>query len=329
MNSKNACVYSPMTIEMLLPRRKEPNGRMLRIFDMRKPKSASRGASLAYLARNAMFLALAFLSKLSLQREIVILMYHSVDSTDDRHAVNPEEFKHQMEYLRKNYAIVTLNEILDFIQGKRNLPRKAVSITFDDGYHDFYSNVYPYLSMNGLPATVFVTTGYVSGEWPLSSSSPKTLTWNEIEEMSKNNIEIGAHTVTHPNLQKIGIREAEDEIVKSRGEIEKHIKKCVDFFSYPFGKYRPDIVDEVKSLGFKAAVGGGGTIRKDACVFTLNRIQVDSTISFMLFKAQLTKAVDWYKRLEYIPKVTLAKIRSLPHSVLRVIIDRNNETVTI
>jgi len=262
----------------------------------------SNVANFTCLLRDIMYLVFAFFSKLSLQREIVILMYHSVNSINDFHAVDPAEFRRQIEYLKRNYTIVSLNEMVDFVKGKRNLPRKSVAITFDDGYHDCYLNVYPYFRKNKLSATVFVTTEYIGKEWPLSNHHPKMLTWKEIEEMSKNNIEIGAHTATHPSLQETSLKEAENEILRSKKEIEKHIKKNVNYFSYPFGRYTPKIGDVVESSGFKAALGGEGTIRKDTQIFFLNRIQVDSSVSFMLFKARLTKAVDWLEKLEQLPR---------------------------
>lgn len=268
-------------------------------------------ANFTCLIRSVMYLILAFFSKLSLRRETVILMYHSVDSTNDFFAVNPKEFKRQIKYLKQNYAIISLDEIIDFIKGRRKIPRRSVAITFDDGYHDFYLNIYPYFRKNKLPATIFVTTGYTGKEWPSSNPHPKMLTWEEIEEMSKNNIEIGAHTVTHPNLQETSLNEAENEILRSKEEIENHIKKNVNYFSYPFGRYTPEIVHVVKSSGFRAGLGGKGTIQKDTQIFILNRIQVDSSVSFMLFKARLTRAVDWLEKLEQIAEKMLEKSPSL------------------
>jgi len=266
-------------------------------------------ASLARLVKNILYLALAFLSKLSFQREMTILLYHSVDSINNRHAVDPKEFRRQIEYLRKNYAIVSLDDMLDFIQGSKNIPRKAIAITFDDGYRDFYFNVYPYFSKNKLYATVFVTTGYIGKDWPLNNPSIKMLTWKEIEEMSQKKIEIGAHTVTHPDLREIDLEKAENEILTSKKEIERSIKKNVNYFSYPFGRYALETVNIVKSSGFKGGFGGEGTILKDSNVFVLNRVQVDSSVSFILFKARLTRAVDWFKSLEQIVKKMLVKLR--------------------
>jgi peptidoglycan/xylan/chitin deacetylase (PgdA/CDA1 family) len=230
--------------------------------------------------------------------ENVILTYHSIGFDGIFDTVELKDFIRQLDYLKKNYMIVPLVEMLKCIGARATHAKRMVSITFDDGYQDFYQVVFPLLRKNNLPATVFVATDYVGKEWPFVSNHPKMLTWEQINEISNNNIEIGAHTLSHPNLQKKRLEDADCEIRKSKEEIEKHIDRRVNFFSYPFGRCRPEIVDIVKSAGFKGGVGGKGTIQKDAQIFVLNRIQVDSSISFMLFKARLTKAVDMIAMIE-------------------------------
>jgi peptidoglycan/xylan/chitin deacetylase (PgdA/CDA1 family) len=259
-------------------------------------------SSLRIPLRNMLLLAFAFFSKLSLQKASIILMYHSIGSNGAFHNVEPIEFMRQMGYLRKRYAIVSLDDFVFSVKDGKKPSGRLVSITFDDGYHDFYLNVYDYFRKNKLSATIFVTTDYVGTKWPFNGNQSKMLTWEEIEEMSANGIEIGAHTVTHPNLQRTELKQAEHEILKSKEVIEKHIKKRVRFFSYPFGKYNNDIINITKSSGFEAALGGGGTIQKNADPFALSRIQVDSSVSFLLFQAQMTKAADWYKTFEKIAK---------------------------
>jgi peptidoglycan/xylan/chitin deacetylase (PgdA/CDA1 family) len=271
---------------------------------MIKLNSSSKITGLVFIAKKTILLILAFFSKLSFQKEVTTLLYHSIDSTEDPLAVDPAEFKRQIKYLQKKYAIVSLDAIIDYIEGKRDVPKKAVAITFDDGYHDFYKNVYPYLHKYNLPAAIFVTAGYVGKEWPIGTQH-KMLTWKEIEEISKNNIEIGAHTVTHPNMQEIDLKEAENEILGSKKVIEKHIKRKLKYFSYPFGRNTPEIVSLVKSLGFKGAFGGEEAIQKDMKIFALRRVQIDRSVSFLLFKAKLTKAVCWMEKIEGILKKCL------------------------
>jgi len=252
-------------------------------------------------------LFMAFFARISSQIMVIILTYHSVGSNGDFLTVDPNGFRRQMEYLRNDYSIVSLSEVVDFVKGRKQMPSRSVSITFDDGYRDFYLNVYPYFRRYKLPATVFVTTGYVGQDWPLGKHGLEMLTWNEIEEISNNGIEIGAHTVTHPNLQEENPSKAEYEIMESKREIEKHLKKSVRFLSYPFGRYTNRILEIAKNSGFEAVVGGRGTVHEGSHLFVLNRVQIDRSISFLQFKARLTKAADWSREIEKSIRILLGR----------------------
>jgi len=212
-----------------------------------------------------------------------------------------------MEYLNDNCVIVPLAEVLEYVGKERDPEEKIVSITFDDGYQDFYLTAYPFLRRYNLPATVFIATGYVGGRWPFVEGHPKMLTWKQIEEISNNNIEIGAHSVTHPNLQEEASENVEFEIAKSKQEIERHLRKTVRFFSYPFGRYTSKITEIVEQAGFEAGVCGRGTVQKDSGIFNLNRVQVDSSITFLQFRAQLTEAVDWSRKIEQSARMVLGR----------------------
>jgi peptidoglycan/xylan/chitin deacetylase (PgdA/CDA1 family) len=133
------------------------------------------------------------------------------------------------------------------------------------------------------------------------------LTWNEIEEISNNNIEIGAHTVTHPNLQEEKLSKAELEVMESKREIENHLRRVVRYFSYPFGRYTDRILEIVENSGFEAAVGGRGSVHEGSCVFSLNRVQIDRSVCFPQFTARLTKGVDWSEKIEQMIRTLLRK----------------------
>lgn len=230
--------------------------------------------------------------------EISVLMYHSVGSNCSPYSVSKAEFHRQIDYVVKNYRVVSLGGVLDFLEGKRKLPQKSVAITFDDGYLDNYANAYPYLKKNRLPATIFIATDYVQEEMYLGNSYLPMLGWDQIVMMSDNNIDFGAHTATHSDLSRMDYRSAKREIVVSKAEIEKRIGKEVISFAYPFGRYKGDIVDLVRHQGFRCAFGGGGLIRKDANKFAIHRVEVKRSTSFAMFKMRLTIAMDWYLKLE-------------------------------
>lgn len=248
-------------------------------------------------ARYGVYVLLYFLSRITRQSEISVLMYHSVSPASSKYSVIPAEFRRQMDHLMKNYTIVSLNEIMEFVEGKRTLPRKSVAITFDDGYLDNYTNAYPYLRKYQLPATIFIATNYVQKEMRLGNSYLPMLGWKEIAEMNQNDVEFGAHTSSHPDLLRIDIQTAEREILESKAQIEKRIGKEADSFAYPFGRYQSDVADLVKRIGFRCAFGGEGGIRKDADRFAVHRVEVKRSINLPLFKIRLTTALDWYKIL--------------------------------
>lgn len=83
------------------------------------------------------------------------------------------------------------------------------------------------------------------------------LDWNQIKDMSRNNISFGAHTVTHPILNRITSEVVENEIKKSKESIEAIIGKPVTAFAYPFGKkteYSNKIFEVLRKFGFKCSV---------------------------------------------------------------------------
>lgn len=94
----------------------------------------------------------------------VILLYHRVGPLEDDWSsvpVNPAAFEQHLRYLAKNFTILPLREIAQYLREHKPLPQKTAAITFDDGYKDNYLYAYPLLQKYGLPATVFLTAGHI------------------------------------------------------------------------------------------------------------------------------------------------------------------------
>jgi len=98
---------------------------------------------------------------------LAVLTYHRVDEPEARPwlypfllSATPAAFDEQMTALVRRHRPIGLSDVLTAHRGVRPLPRRAVLVTFDDAYRDFMENAWPILARHGVPATLFVPTGY-------------------------------------------------------------------------------------------------------------------------------------------------------------------------
>lgn len=97
-----------------------------------------------------------------------ILMYHRVIDEPFVAGLAPEKFAEQMEYLAKKFRVISINQLIEELTTNRVKPYTLV-LTFDDGHADFYSNTWPVLKKYNLPASLYVTTGFIDQQlwlWP-------------------------------------------------------------------------------------------------------------------------------------------------------------------
>lgn len=252
------------------------------------------------------------------KNKLRILYYHRV--TKDREEAHTEDknmftkydaFKEQMEYLKEYYHPVGEEEIISAIENGGKLPEHAVWVTFDDGYKDNYTNVYPMLKELNIPATFFITTGFINQkEVPADVAlglDPKGLTnlfmsWEEILDLKKNGFSIGGHTATHRILSAMNIGESENEILESKKEIEEKIQKKIYSFAYPHGK-EADINFEIhpkmlQRCGFKLAVttlGGVNSMDKKRNNLALRRMGISYEDNSDIFEFKVSSACPWQR----------------------------------
>jgi peptidoglycan/xylan/chitin deacetylase (PgdA/CDA1 family) len=97
-------------------------------------------------------------------------MYHRISICDDQWSidiVNPSSFESQLQYLRNNYAIVPLSNLLQYLQVRhRSSIKRIAALTFDDGYKDIVTYALPLLNKYHVPATIFLATGYIGSDTP-------------------------------------------------------------------------------------------------------------------------------------------------------------------
>ncbi len=102
-------------------------------------------------------------------RSLTVVNYHRIDDPNRRDfdsfkpnvSATPEEFERQMDYLAKYFQVVSLKDVVAWLDGKKDLPPYAALITFDDGYLDNYASAYPILCKHNFPALIFLTTEHI------------------------------------------------------------------------------------------------------------------------------------------------------------------------
>jgi len=217
---------------------------------------------------------------------IPILTYHNFTTEEgSSYDINIVEFEKQMDYLSAhNYSVISLSELLARVRSGQ-LPPKPIVITIDDGFKSTYTLAYPVLKKYNFPATLFLYTNFIE-------KNNYSLTWEEIREMTKNNIEIGSHTLSHCNLLKYKKNEDYEtylarirrEIFLSKEILESKIGKKVKFFAYPYGVYSPIIKNLVIQAGYEGILNANSmnnTLNADS--FSLNRQIIFGQSSFNSF----------------------------------------------
>jgi peptidoglycan/xylan/chitin deacetylase (PgdA/CDA1 family) len=189
---------------------------------------------------------------------IPVLMYHRILPDDfDARGIEPgmfvraSTFDRHLAWLTRRFRVSTLGQIL----GEPAPPTESVAaITFDDGFRDNLDVAWPILERHDIRATIFVVSEWCSGP---SGRADTFLRPDEIGSLARDGMEFGAHTATHPHLDRLPDPEAESEMRRSRDAVETWTGRPCRLFAYPYGDHHSRTVDLALSL-FDAAVTVGG-----------------------------------------------------------------------
>lgn len=180
-----------------------------------------------------------------------ILMYHHISDTmkDGPYVVRPETFEKQMAWLKDNkYNVITYAQFYEALMSKTSLPEKPVVLTFDDNNKDQYYNALPVLKKYGYSGIFFIPTAYIERRGGV-------MTWDMLKDLVRNNMEIGAHSSTHPDLRVIPRSQLYDEeLTGSKEALQKNLGIEIKFFAYPGGANSKSVVQAVKDTGYASAV---------------------------------------------------------------------------
>lgn len=216
---------------------------------------------------------------------VPILLYHRVVPTLPRHdparnCVSSAAFAGHLRWLaRRGYRSLALADVDAYLAGGAVPPRRAVAITFDDGYEDNYTHAWPLLRRYGFAATVFLIADAVGGDngfdRDVAGYEPATmLSAGQIREMRRSGIVFGSHGRAHrAPLTALNDRALDRELVSSRRALEGLLDAPVDYFAYPYSKVDARIEAAVARAGYRLACAGVGTRFVPTC---LHRVEPPS-----------------------------------------------------
>lgn len=259
-----------------------------------------------FLFRFLRYSGVAWVFREFVQRhKVTFLLFHDLDAHDAGRSFS---------WLKIHYNLIGLNDYLDAVDSGRSLPIKAAVITFDDGHVGNY-DLLPVIKRLQIPTTIFLCSGIVGTRrhfWfkhsdevtpRLESLKKKSererlaqlkllgyeekqeydnrqaLSKEEIEEMAPW-VDFQSHTCFHPILPQCDAKIAEEEIVKSKAQLEQEYGFKIRSLSYPNGDYSDRDIEFAKLAGYECGVtvdAGYNDLGTD--LFHLKRVSVNDAKS--------------------------------------------------
>lgn len=224
---------------------------------------------------------------------VPILMYHSISDRPNAEtrplAVRPSAFAEQLSYLKENgFTPLTVADLVASLHRNngRSIPERPIVVTFDDGYADFHSEALPVLERHDFPATVFLTSGWVSDAGKDAAGRPLDvmLSWSQAREAASCGVEIGGHSHSHPQLDQLPDDRLRQELRRNKALLEDKIGALVSTMAYPYGYSSVRVRREVRRAGYWAACAVNNAIAADRHdVLALPRLTVTDGTSMKMF----------------------------------------------
>jgi len=188
-----------------------------------------------------------------------VLTYHKITGFELGGTwVSPGRFERQiLSLMDSGYRFIDEEAFLETVEGTRPPGEKEVLLTFDDGYDCVASSAAPVLERMGVPALVFLVSGYVGAEndWELGLPGRRArhMDWDTIRELGSAGFSFGSHCRNHLPLTRLSSEDALLEMVRSKEEIERRAGTMVQSLSYPFGRTDARVSRLAAEAGYRAA----------------------------------------------------------------------------
>jgi len=216
-----------------------------------------------------------------LKGKAVVVAFHSITAQKSGGALrcSVDDFERYCRFFARHLKLETLTQVVERLEAGTPMNGELV-ITFDDGYADNIELALPVLKRWSLPATFYITTGFIQSQtqaaWDTKAKlSSRWMDWAQVKTLAEAGHELGSHTVTHVNLATATEQEAESELRQSRDDIIMRTGLVPKHFAVPFGRAFPSLgqtADIARALGFRSvSLCRGGIVPGGANVMRIER----------------------------------------------------------
>jgi peptidoglycan/xylan/chitin deacetylase (PgdA/CDA1 family) len=183
-----------------------------------------------------------------------VLVYHGVAEPNDgdtsRLLTAPRHVEAHIRFLQKRgFRFLTAEELLDGMPSGR-----TAVLTFDDGFRNWVTAAQPLLERLGVRGTFYLCPGRYRMQHPeVAGEKGRLLDEAEARALAESGMELGSHSLTHPDLRKLDDDALEHEVRASKIAVESLTGRPCRTFAYPYGLYDERVTRAVGAAGYELA----------------------------------------------------------------------------
>ncbi|MER5966948.1 polysaccharide deacetylase family protein [Streptomyces sp. NPDC002057] len=169
--------------------------------------------------------------------------------------VSPKEFASQLDAIvASGRTAITVGTLVAHLAAGTPLPPRPVVLTFDDGFADLVGPTAEALASRDLPSTAYLTTGAITPGRPCLLPPAPMMTLAQTPRLEQYGMEVGGHTVTHPQLDTLAPSALRRELRDSKVALEDVLGHEVRHLAYPHGYNSPAVRRAAAAAGYTSAV---------------------------------------------------------------------------
>ncbi|MBI4129953.1 polysaccharide deacetylase family protein, partial [Candidatus Roizmanbacteria bacterium] len=229
---------------------------------------------------------------------VVVLNYHSIASDGWFHSVDLSTLKSQVLTLKRlGFDSISPELLESIISGKITPKRPSVVITFDDGYKNIFQTRIFFKKL-GIKPVVFLLSDTKHARRDELDTNEAFLSDSEVAALARDGWYIGSHSGTHAQLDTLQKDEMYREVKTSKAILEHRLKKKIDYFAYPKGRYNNEVLSLVRQANYKLAFSmDDGRITKNTDFLRIPRIGINRSHSLSEFRTLWSPSVIASRRI--------------------------------